>query len=507
MPPPMSDPAAPPTEPPASQGLARAAASGVAWTTLAKVVSQATGIGVTLLLARLLTPRDFGLVGMVSVFSGFVALLGELGFGAALVQRSELEERHLSTVFWFNSAAGLVLGAAMAAAAPLLAEFYGEPKLIGLTRAVALSFVIMPLGAVHQAVLSRKLGFKSLAWVDTAVALLSAVVAVIAALRGMGPWALVLRSLTVAGAGVVGLWLVAGWRPRVLFDARALKELLGFSANLFAFNAVNYWARNGDQLLIGKFLGAASVGIYARAYSTMTMPISEVTSVLTKVMFPTLSRLQHRHDELRALYLRSLQNIALLTFPLMSVLLAVASPFVLSVFGPNWAEVVPVLQVLCPVAMLQSIGTTVGWIYQATGRTDVMFRYGAIVSPLILGSIGVGVALGSPLTVAIAYAVMNLVILPYPQFAVAGRLIGLKPLQVLSAVKASLAHSVAASVPAWAVGAYLPAPHLVRFVAGALTGLGLYAAIVHGLRAPAYLRLREQLGDMLRSRSGKVSQR
>ena len=477
MPPPMSDPAAPPTEPPASQGLARAAASGVAWTTLAKVVSQATGIGVTLLLARLLTPRDFGLVGMVSVFSGFVALLGELGFGAALVQRSELEERHLSTVFWFNSAAGLVLGAAMAAAAPLLAEFYGEPKLIGLTRAVALSFVIMPLGAV------------------------------IAALRGLGPWALVLRSLTVAGAGVVGLWLVAGWRPRVLFDARALKELLGFSANLFAFNAVNYWARNGDQLLIGKFLGAASVGIYARAYSTMTMPISEVTSVLTKVMFPTLSRLQHRHDELRALYLRSLQNIALLTFPLMSVLLAVASPFVLSVFGPNWAEVVPVLQVLCPVAMLQSIGTTVGWIYQATGRTDVMFRYGAIVSPLILGSIGVGVALGSPLTVAIAYAVMNLVILPYPQFAVAGRLIGLRPLQVLSAVKASLAHSVAASVPAWAVGAYLPAPHLVRFVAGALTGLGLYAAIVHGLRAPAYLRLREQLGDMLRSRSGKVSER
>lgn len=501
MPSHMSEPAAPPSEPPASQSLARAAASGVAWTTLAKVVSQATGIGVTLLLARLLTPRDFGLVGMVSVFSGFVALLGELGFGAALVQKSELEERHLSTVFWFNTAAGVLLGGAMAAAAPLLAEFYAEPKLVGLTRAVALSFVIMPLGAVHQAVLSRKLGFKSLAWVDTLVALLSAVVAVVAALRGLGPWALVLRSLTVAAAGVVGLWLAAGWRPRLSFDARALKELLGFSANLFAFNAVNYWARNGDQLLIGKVLGAASVGIYARAYSTMTMPISEVTSVLTKVMFPTLSRLQHRHDEFRALYLRSLENIALLTFPLMAVLLAIANPFVLSVFGPNWAEVVPVLQVLCPVAAVQSIGTTAGWIYQATGRTDVLFRYGAIVSPLILGSIGVGVALGSPLTVAICYAVMNLVILPYPQFAVAGRLIGLRPGQVLAAVRASIAHSVLASVPAWAVGAYLPGPHLVRFLAGAVTGLAIYVGIVHTLRAPAYLRLRAQLGDVLRSRA------
>lgn len=465
------------------------AVHGMKWTSAARGLTQLLNFGVMIVLARLLSPEDFGQVAMVAVLTGFVALFGELGFGAALVQRKQIGEEHRSSVFWLNVVTGLLLGGIVAGAAPLIADFYREPRLVWLTRVAALSFVVAPLNMVQKNLLSRGLAWKRLAWIEASASAGSSVSALALAFSGFGVWALVLKELIAGVLASVLLWTLSSWRPRLVIDRTALRELVGFSLHLMGFSAINYWARKTDDLLIGRLMGAPALGAYGRAYSLMLLPVQEVAAVLTKVMFPLLSRVQDDRALIKRLYLRTVAMIALLTFPLMAGLFVLAEHAVPFLYGPQWDDAIPILKVFCLIGMLQSIGATVGWIYQSQGRTDWMFRWGLVASVIFVAGIVLGALRGSALDVAWGYAIAALLLVG-PSFAIPGRLIGMRAFEVARAVSGVFACALVAGVAAFGVGFLLPRqPHAVHLLVQGTALVATYALLLIGFRVQAFREL------------------
>lgn len=464
---------------------------GIRWTSGARLLSQLANLVLTLVLARLLTPAEFGKLAMVTVVTGFVSLFGELGFGAALIQRKDLKEEHYSSVFWLNVGTGVILGGGVALSAPILAGFYREDDVLWLARAVAFGFVLAPLSMVQNAILNRSMAFRRLAAVESVTTLTTGGVALALALGGFGVWSLVARLLLASVVSATVLWSMSPWRPSWKVDVRALRELLGFSSNLVGFAAINYWARQVDDLLIGRVMGAAALGNYSRAYSIMMLPIQEVSGVLTRVMFPAMSRVQGDKPLVRSMYLQTISCIALITFPLMLTLLVTAERVVVVFYGAQWLDMVPVLEVFCIVGMVQSIGTTVGWIYQSQGRTDWMFRWGLVASPVLIAGIVWGVFQGTPLHVAYGYAAA-MALSVYPLFAVPGHLIGMRPAQVLGAVGPAGLCACLGAGAAWLVGEWVYAWGslwlcLALQVVGAIA---VYAGVVAAFRLQAWSEFR-----------------
>lgn len=480
----------------------------VAWVSGAKVVAQIVGIGVSMVIARLLSPSDFGLMTMIAAFTGFVALFGELGLGAALVQRGDIGEEQVSTVFWINILTGVALGGLVAGASPFIARFYNEPQLYPLTLAISVNFLIAPLNMVHNAMLTREMRFSSLVLVETSAMLAGSVAVVTFALLGFGVWSLVFQGMCSTVVATCILWSISKWRPRRALKWGAVQDLIRFSAPLLGFSSINYWARKADDMLIGKRMGAAAVGMYDRAYGTMMMPLNEVSGALGRVMFPALSRMKDDKARVKAYYLRTVSIIAVITFPMMLFLFVLADPIVYVLYGPKWAPSVGVLKILSFVAMFQSIGTTVGWIYQSQGRTDVMFRWGAVASVLIIASLVLGVWIGTLEAVAVCYAIMTMGILSYPQFAIPGRLIGMKVREVVGAVAGVLACAAVAAAILWGLDRYA----LARLPAGArlLTLLPVatlsYLGLLHALKIDAYIAVREYVAERRRERAKKQAE-
>jgi len=412
----------------------------VKWNFASQAGQQATQLLTTVILARLLTPAEFGLVAMATVVIGFVNLFKDLGTSAAIIQNREVTEDLLSSVFWANVAVGALGTTVLVAAAPLVAMYYHEPRVTALLRVLALNFVVSALSILQQALFERKLLFRILARVEVAGVVCSAVVGISCAVAGLGVWALVAQSLTTVSVVSMLLWYFSDWRPRLLFRWQEIRGICGYSLNIVGFNTFNYFSRNADYLLIGRFLGATSLGIYMLAYRIMLYPLQSITNVISRVMFPAYSQIQDDDARFRSAYLRATRMIALATFPMMIGIWVVAEPFVLSIFGPKWAPAIPLIKILALVGIAQSIGATVGSIYQAKGRTEVMFRWGVGSSLLTVIGFGVGLRWGV-LGVAVAYALVNVGLI-IPCLAIPFRFIGLR----LASFAATLVRSLAASL-------------------------------------------------------------
>jgi PST family polysaccharide transporter len=404
---------------------------------------------------RMLGPKAFGLIGMVLVFSGFAEILSELGFGSALVQRQELREEHRSTIFSLTIVTGGLLALILFFGSPLIAAFYKEPLLKPMTRWIAVSFVLGAFGIVPRALLQKALRFDVLAKVDIAALLLSGAMAVGVAAFGGGVWSLVAQQVLNAVIASVLLLCLGGWRPCLLWSRGALRELFGYGAGLTGFNVINYWARSADKMLIGRLIGPTALGLYSRAYSLMLLPLSQIVSVLGPVMFPTMSSIQDDKMRARRIFLRVMDVLTFLTFPMMLGLVVVAKPFVLGLFGAEWTGVIPLIQILAIVGMTQTLCNPTGWIYTSQGRTDWMFWWGFGGSGFLILSIVIGIVLGGIETVALAYLVGNLIV-TVPCLAIPGRLIGMSVGDVWQAIRGNFLCAAGMAAVVWGIGRVLP---------------------------------------------------
>jgi O-antigen/teichoic acid export membrane protein len=475
----------------ADPNLSQQTIAGLGWTLGTQVVNQGSRFLISVVLARLLVPADFGLLGMVLVFTGFAGLFGDFGFGQSLIQREKIEERHRSSVFWLSLGMGFLLAGITAAAAPLTAHFYREPRLVSVMMLIAVSFPLASLSVVQKALLSRGMKFRALGLIDVANSIIIGIAAIALALRGFGVWSLVWQQILYCVVMAVGTWWVLGWRPQLIFDLRAVKELFGFSANLTAFSVVNYWTRNTDNMLVGRVLGSASLGIYSRAYNLMLLPLSQVTWVVARVMFPAMSRLQNDKLRVKNIYLRTVSIIGLITFPLMLGLLAVTDHFVLALYGSAWAELIPVLRVFCILGMTQAVTSTVGLIFQSQGRTDWMFWWGAFSGLLSIVAIIVGVWMRSLTAIAGCLLVVAFLLL-VPNFSLAGRLISTTVREVVKSLTSVTICASAMAVAVWILGRLLPVgwPHWACLSTQVLFGVGAYILLIHSFHLAPYLELR-----------------
>lgn len=345
---------------------------------------------------------------MATLVTNFASIIRDMGTAAAVIQKSTLSDELVDTIFWTNVSLGFVLGGIIAFSSPLIAAIFREPHLHSVLILLALSLPIGCSGATQLALLERSSRFRTIAFVEISSALAGAGVAIAAASMGAGVVSLVLQSLVGATLSTSLYWCTSKWRPTWRWSLDEFLRLLNFSGNLVGFSIVNYFARNADSMLIGKFLGPVELGVYNIAYRVMLFPLQNLTFVVNRAFLPIFSEQQNNPALIGKNYLKLLQLINVVTAPLMFGLWSVRETFVLVALGQKWVAASSIIAWLAPTGYLQSIVSTIGAVLMATGKTRLLRNLGSICSLIYVLSIVLGLANGSP-GVARAYFFANLV--------------------------------------------------------------------------------------------------
>lgn len=384
---------------------------GLAWKAVSRVVLQLSRFFVAILLARLLTPAEFGLAAMVLVLSGLVVVVGDAGLGAALVQRKSITDEDKSTVFWTSLGIGAVFTAAGVVAAGPVADFYGQQAVKPLLIVLSSCFFLGALGTTPSALLVREMNFRALELRQMGGTVVGAAVGVGLALGGYGAWALIGQQVATAAFSTVCLWLFCRWLPSLRFSRASLREIGGFTGNVFGQNLLYYGGRNIDNLLVGRYLGSAALGAYSLAYNVMLAPFHQIGGLVQQVLFPAFARLQDDRERLADIWIRATRLVAAITTPALVGLVVVAPEFVSVVLGDQWNAAVPVVQILAWVGLIQSLQTMNGDVLLSLGKASTIFRYTVVWFAAGVVSFVVGLQWGI-VGVAAAYAVACTLIEP-----------------------------------------------------------------------------------------------
>jgi len=375
----------------------------------------------TMILARLLTPRDFGLVAMVMTVTNFLRVFKDAGLSIATVQRERITHAQVSNLFWINVAVSAVSTLVLAASAPIIARFYGNPRLIPLTLFLSVTFLISGSAIQHQALLKRQMRFKALAIIEVGSVAVGVFVGVLMAALGYGYWSLVGSSLSAETAGLILTWSVSRWRPQLPTRHSGIRPLVSFGAHRTAGDFILSLARGSDNLLIGRFYGAASVGLYSRASALLIGPLQQFLSPINAVFIPALSRLQSQPERYRSTFLRLYEAIALTGFAFTGLFLALARPLTLVLLGPKWGQAAAIFGGFTVAALCIPLGNASAWLFTSQGRGREMFVTQLTNSCAIVLSFVVGLPFG-PVGVAIAFSISNLLVrIPIYYFSVGRR--------------------------------------------------------------------------------------
>lgn len=384
-------------------------ARGGAVTLSAQVFKFVFSTAATIVLARLLTPQDYGLIGMVVIITNFVGMFQYLGLSTATVRWSTLNHEQVSTLFWINLGLSTAIALLTFASAPLAAWFYHEPRLIWITAAYAISILITGAYIQHEAILMRQMRFTAIAIVETSALLIGFAAAIVAAWYGAGYWALVINQLVMTLVTLSGIWLVCRWRPGLPGRGVGVRAMLSYGRNLTGFNFMTYFARNLDNVLIGKFWGAYQLGVYSRAYQMLLMPMQQINAPLVAVAVPALSRLTDSPERYRAAFLKILEKIAMITMPGVVFMIATSDWLVLFLLGPQWREAGRIFMLLGVAAIIQPVTRTALWLFTTQGRSREILNWGIIGGALSIVSIVAGLPWGAT-GVAASYAVTDLLV-------------------------------------------------------------------------------------------------
>jgi len=344
--------------------------SAVRWATVMSWGQDGLSAATTFVLALFLGPEDFGLVVVAISFVGLIELFVSQGFVGAIVQRAELEDIDLDSIFWITVVLGLVLTLGGAALAGPVAAFYEIPRLAPLIQALSLCVLIKGLTVVQEAKLTREMNFKSLAVRTNFSVIFGAVVGVSLAVGGAGPWALVGQSLARGLSGLIVLWRAARWTPRLRMHARHTREMVMFSVKYFPATLFDFLGTQAEPLIIGKFFGEAAVGIYRLAMRLLDLVITVVTRALWYVSFPYFSEAKGDPAKLKGRVTDCLRYSALFSLPVLAVM-ALESPALVELLGPKWAQASDVMRILCVYGALRSLVLFVGPVLVALGRPQV----------------------------------------------------------------------------------------------------------------------------------------
>jgi len=361
--------------------------SGILWNSVQLVVNQVFGFAVKLVLAKLLLPEQFGLIGMASVFIGFVQILNDIGIGAALIQRKSdtLRKEHFSTAFW----TGLIWAVALYCiivfiVGPIAAVFYDQPMLTKLVPVLSLGILSSPINLVHKAQLTRSMDFKRIALIENTSNIISGLFALLLAYSGAGVWSLAFNSIASLVIAVPLYFRASGWVPTFTWEKQAFKDIFGFGIYTTGTNVVNYWMLNVDYLLIGKFFSPVVLGIYTLAFLLTDVFRMKMMAVINTVMYPWFSQRQDDLENTIKYYAKVIFYNCLVSFPVMMFLIVLAGPFISSFFGEKWMEAVNPLRILAASVMFHMVISGNNALIRGRGMPGLEFKLQLVKSAIYL---------------------------------------------------------------------------------------------------------------------------
>ena len=467
----------------------------------AKVCAQAATfllrVGSMMVLARLLEPKDFGLVGMVTALTGILNLFRDFGLSTATVQRVHVTEEQISTLFWINLLVGAILGLLAVGIAPVVVVFYHEPRLFGVTAVLATGFLFNAAGVQHSAILQRHMRITALAMIDIISLVVSTAVGVGMAVSGYGYWALVVMTVTLPFVTTVCLWLSASWIPGRPRKQLGIRSMIRFGSTITLNGVVMYVAYNFEKILLGRFWGAETIGIYGRAYQLINIPTDNLNSAVGGVAFPALSQLQDDANRFKVYFLKGYSFVLALTVPITIVCALFANDLIFILLGPKWTSVATIFRLLAPTILILAMINPLGWLLFSIGLVKRSLHIAMVLAPLVITGYVIGLQYG-PKGVALAYStVMTLWVVPHIAWCVHGTVVSFRDIMV--AVSRPLLSGFTAAAFAFGVqllyGQWLsPLPRLVLGVAVLLSAyLGMlmyvmgqkafYLGLLRGLRS------------------------
>jgi O-antigen/teichoic acid export membrane protein len=437
----------------------------------------------TVILAHLLSPFDYGLQSMVFTLTTFFTLFRDAGLSGASVQREKLAQDQISTLFWINVALGAVLTLAVAAAAPFLAAFYREPRLLWITLASSSIFFFNGLIVQHRALLERAMRFGTGVKIDAITGTIGVAIAIVMAARGFGYWALICQNIALPIIGTAAIWTAMPWAPGRPRWTPELREMLRFGGTITFNGVIVYIAYNTEKVLLGRYWGAAPLGIYTRGYQLATLPVQQLIGAVHVVAFSVLSRMQSDAERLERAFLKSLSVIVAITIPVVISSAMFANEIVLIVLGRKWLPVVPVLQLLAPTVLFFALINPFSWFLRATGRVRRSLNTAFLICPVVILGVVAGLHYG-PTGVALGYsAAMITLFVPIVAWAKHGT--GITTHDYWNSVKQPLVSGILAGAVGWLVhvscgDSFAPIPLLALELGAAATSYVACLLIVMG---------------------------
>ena len=389
--------------------------TGLAWTLIENVAVRALGIIITVVLARLLTPEDYGLIGMLSIFIAVSDVFIQSGFGQALIQKSDCTDEDFSTAFYFNVAVSLLIYVALFFGAPLIAAFYREPQLISITRVLSLNFVLGSFNLVQQSKLRKSMNFKPLAYISLICTVVSGVIGVGMAYIGFGVWSLVAQTLSATLVRVVVFPLFTKWTPNRPFNYQSFRHLWGFGSKILVTGIFEVLVRNLSNIIIGRFYNKEQVGYFSKARNFADVPATTMYSVLGTVLFPLLSEIHEDEERHKTVFKRVSFYTVLITFPVMILMTLLAKPIVIILFTEKWAACIPLLQAFLLARAFLPLNVINANMLQSRGETKLYMNIYFFTGPLSVIAVLVSIPFGVE---AMAWATLFSGIIYYSAFAI-----------------------------------------------------------------------------------------
>jgi O-antigen/teichoic acid export membrane protein len=444
----------------------------------AHAMSFVVRIGSIVVFARLLSPKDFGLVGMVTAITGVLSMLRDFGLSSATVQRSHVTEEQLSSLFWFNLLFGAILALGVTALAPFVSRFYDEPRLFWVAVALAPAVLCNAAGVQHAAILQRQMRFTTLSAIDVGSFAAGTAVGISMAVAGFGYWSLVAATLFQPIVSTACLWIAVGWTPGKPSLGGATRSMLGFGGTISLLRIITYVTSNLDKVLVGRFWGANALGIYGRAYQLINVPTLLLNSAVAEVGFALLARVQDDRALVRSYFVRSYSLVLAMTIPITVCAWQLAPDLVLVLLGPRWQPVAPILRLLVPTILAFALIDPITWLLYSQGMLERSFRITMVFAPIVIAGYVVGLPFGAR-GVALGYSIaIVLSIVPRVAWGVHGTGISLRDLGRAArgpAISGAVAFLVGLVLPLLPESALSPLP---RLVINSAVVLGIYAVVL-----------------------------
>lgn len=378
-----------------SPSLAGSAARGSAITLAAQAVRAVVQFGTVIVLTRLLSPDDFGLLAMVVAITGFAEILRDFGLSSAVLSAPKLTTGQRTNLFWLNSGIGLVIGGLLVAFSPVLGILYSDPRVVPVATALSMTLLLNGMSTQFIAGLARDLRYGSLAMVEVGALVVSSSTAIALAAWGFGLNALIAQQISLALITLIAAWAVAKWTPGLPQRAESIRSFISFGANLFGTRMLAYAAQNADSVALGFLWNAKVVGFYSRAYQLVSVPLNQLNAPLTRVALPVLSRVADDPPRLAHYLSRAQLASCYMTAPLLLLLAGLSEPVVVILFGDRWIDVAPILTILCIGAAFRSVAQVAFWMYLATGHSGAQLCMYLITQPLVIIAVAIGATQGA----------------------------------------------------------------------------------------------------------------